>query len=214
MRKSKRGSQECHTLQDDAYESPDSAYNSMCSSIMSTVSAGSALDTTSTVDGVSIFYSWESYHRSDKSKSGLLFLYIYLRDQPGRRNDAELVLQQYFGYNDVSLRTNTETTKALSIEDLSAPTVTAIDDFVTTELIADKEPIQKPTVDTVDTAITPLEESASSVDVDNDGPVKAALSLSSDVRNVQLYADVNDWQPVSMTLESGKRTWSVHVSRE
>ena len=43
---------------------------------------------------------------------------------------------------------------------------------------------------------------------------KAQLSLSRDVRDVQLYADVNDWKPVSMTLETGKRTWSIHVSRK
>ena len=212
MRKQERGSHECHTLQDDAYESLDSAYNSMSSSLMSTVSAESALDTTSTVFDA-IFYSWESYHRSDKSKSGQLFLYIYLRDLPGRRNDAELVLQQYFEYNGVSENGSTTTTKELSIDDLSEPSVTAVDKSPTTDLAAENKTPDKAIAGTVTPKINPVDASVSSGD-DIDSPVKAALSLSSDVRDVQLYADINDWQPVSMTLESGKRTWSLHVSRE
>jgi len=210
MRKQERGSHECHTLQDDAYESLDSAYNSMSSSLMSTVSAESALDTTSTVFDA-IFYSWESYHRSDKSKSGQLFLYIYLRDLPGRRNDAELVLQQYFEYNGVSENGSTTTTKELSIDDLSEPSVTAVDKSPTTDLAAENKTPDKAIAGTVTPKINPVDASVSSGD-DIDSPVKAALSLSSDVRDVQLYADINDWQPVSMTLESGKRTWSLHVS--
>lgn len=212
MRKQERGSHECHTLQDDAYESLDSAYNSMSSSLMSTVSAESALDTTSTVFDA-IFYSWESYHRSDKSKSGQLFLYIYLRDLPGRRNDAELVLQQYFEYNGVSENDSTTMTKELSIDDLSEPSVTAVDKSPTTDLAAENKTPDKAIAGTVTPKINPVDASVSSGD-DIDSPVKAALSLSSDVRDVQLYADINDWQPVSMTLESGKRTWSLHVSRE
>ena len=62
---------------------------------------------------------------------------------------------------------------------------------------------------------TPTEERSVSPVVSEPKETKVAMiSMENEVRNVQLYADVNDWKPVSMTLESGKRTWSVHVSRK
>ena len=62
---------------------------------------------------------------------------------------------------------------------------------------------------------TPTEERSVSPVVSEPKETKVAMiSMENEVRNVQLYADVNDWKPVSMTLESGKRTLSVHVSRK
>lgn len=46
------------------------------------------------------FHSWEDYHRADTSRTGLIFLWMYLKKIPGREADAAATLAKYYG-NDV-----------------------------------------------------------------------------------------------------------------
>ena len=207
MKRPSRATKECHTLSEGLYDTMDSAYASMSSSMMSIADQ-------KTLNEPRTFDSWEDYHRSDTSKTGLLFLYIYLRDRPGRQSDAEAVLKQYYNYNGVDVCTK-PASAPITIDDLTGPTdnkTNSTDDVDSAlEDITDDEPEEE----NENSETTPTEERSVSPVVSEPKETKVAMiSMENEVRNVQLYADVNDWKPVSMTLESGKRTWSVHVSRK
>ena len=49
------------------------------------------------------FYSFEEYHRSDTSPTGLIFLYMFLKKIPGREAEAEEVLQKYYNQGKLSV---------------------------------------------------------------------------------------------------------------
>jgi len=207
MMRQNRATKECYTLSEGLYDSIDSAYDSMSSSMMSSIADQTTLNEPRTFD------SWEDYHRSDTSKTGLLFLYIYLRDRPGRQSDAKVVLKQY--YNGVDIYTK-PASAPMTINDLTGSTEektkftdnvdSAVEDFTDDKLEEENE--NSETTPTVEKSITPV------VSETKEAPEKkiAMISMKNEVRDVQLYADINDWKPISMTLESGKRTWSVHVS--
>ena len=113
MKRQNRATKECYTLSEGLYDSIDSAYDSMSSSMMSSIADQKTLNEPRTFD------SWEEYHRSDTSKTGLLFLYIYLRDRPGRQADAESVLKQYYNWVDICTK---PASAPMTINDLTGPT--------------------------------------------------------------------------------------------
>ena len=65
------------------------------------------------------FYSFEEYHRSDTSPTGLIFLYMFLKKIPGREAEAEEVLQKY--YNQGKLSAVVPQTSDKSFETISKP---------------------------------------------------------------------------------------------
>merc|ERR1712113_1071083 len=208
MKRQIRATKECFTLSEGLYDSMDSAYQSMSSSMMSIADQ-------KTLNEPRTFDSWEDYHRSDTTKTGLLFLYIYLRDRPGRQSDAEVVLKQY--YNGVDICTK-PATAPMTLDDLTGPTWAEDKGNSTDDVDSAVEDItdDDPDEENENSETTPTEEKSISPVVSEKKETQetkvAMISMKNDVRNVQLYADINDWKPISMTLESGKRTWSVHVS--
>merc|ERR1739838_1266057 len=153
MKRQNRATKECYTLSEGLYDSIDSAYDSMSSSMMSSIADQTTLNEPRTFD------SWEDYHRSDTSKTGLLFLYIYLRDRPGRQSDAKVVLKQY--YNGVDIYTK-PASAPMTINDLTGSTEektkftdnvdSAVEDFTDDKL--EKE--NSETTPTVEKSITPV----------------------------------------------------------
>ena len=219
----------------ELFDHDDSAYSSMCSSMRST------LGSTRVYDG------FEEYHRADKSKTGLLFLYIYLRGQPNRQNDAEIVLKQYFGMssaivessassmdqddaklqplkieelNDVDVQKTNSLDEDQSSEDLEQTSQTSSeynDSAIVTDQSDDLSETSSDAKSTIKTRIDSLEtpkNDGNDVNENDNVPVPVKLKLSQAVNNVQLYADVNQWKPVEMTLQTEDQSWSVHVNRK
>ena len=67
-----------------------------------------------------IFYSFEEYHRSDTSPTGLIFLYMFLKKIPGREAEAEEVLQKYYNQGKLSGVVEPQTS-GKSTENISKP---------------------------------------------------------------------------------------------
>jgi len=184
----------------------------------------------STLGETRVYDGFEEDHRADKSKTGLLFLYIYLRDQPKRQHDAETVLKQYFGMSSVSPSNfDEDNVKPLEIEELNneedqcngdieaiSSTSSDLNDsaFVTdqsddlSESSSDAKSAINRQVDNLETQ----KKDKSDVNENDDVLVPVKLKLSQIVNNVQLYADVNQWKPIEMTLQTEDKSWSVHVN--
>jgi len=174
---------------------------------------------------IQTFHSWEDYHRSDTSKTGLIFLWMYLKKIPGREADAEATLAKYYGYS-VELKIEQSkvehqivTTPLRQIE--ADQTGYKSDGFTTDdepnelsrlyERKSRKKPKKKLTpVKGGDTKVTAPASFENEITTDKMALV-AKLDLPSEIKSVSIYAKSDETRPIQMMLETEKSNWSVLI---
>jgi len=170
------------------------------------------------------FHSWEDYHRADTSRTGLIFLWMYLKKIPGREADAAATLAKYYG-NEVPIVT--EKTMPAS-EVIAKPTVQIVPDPVgfksdgnTTDDESNelsrlyqrkyrKKAKKRPTPVQGDTNV-PVSTTFENEITNGKMALVAKLDLPSDIRSVSIYAEREETRPIEMMLETDKSNWSVSL---
>lgn len=179
---------------------------------------------------IQTFYSWEDYHRSDTSKTGLIFLWMYLKKIPGREADAEATLAKYYGY-DVESKVEQTKVEHKSVEQQKVTTPLRqtepdktgykSDGFTTDdepnelsrlyERKSRKKPKKKLTpVEGGDTKVTAPASFENEITTDKMALV-AKLDLPSEIKSMSIYAKRDETRPIQMMLETEKSNWSVLV---
>jgi len=188
---------------------------------VTSVSAQSQTNAATPKPVICTFHSWEDYHRADKSRTGLIFLWMYLKKIPGREADAAATLAKYYGHV-IVVKETAQVTATVQTE----PTIQIKPDptgFKSDGNTTDDEPnelsrlyqrkhrkkaTKRPTPVKGDTNV-PVSASFENEITHGKMALVAKLDLPSDIKSVSIYAERNETRPIKVMLETEKSNWSV-----